>query len=548
MAIAAAAGVSIFGALAGAPGPAASTAGWLEPQAAAAAVHRIADPPSNSRVLVQATEPMPRPAPSVPPAAGPDVSVPQRSTSTGIGSTPAAAAGVSPAVAGAIPAQALRAYRNAADVMAAALPGCRLTWSLLAGIGRIESDHGRFGGNVMDANGTAHPGIIGPPLNGAGVAAIPDTDAGRWDGDPVWDRAVGPMQFIPSTWRVVGIDGNNDGVKDPQNIDDASLAAGVYLCSYGTDLSTPAGARTAVFGYNHSASYVATVLAYAQGYASGTSVAATAPAGPSGTGAGPSTNVAGGVPVTSRARMQPSTAGGPPPAARASQPPAPSTPDASGPSRTRPASSPSTPDQPSSAVTAPHPSATSPTAPAVKQSPSPSTSPTPSRSPTLPTTPPTPTPTGDPAGPITPPPTANTEPTGTPAPPDTANPTWTPSPTTAPTTSPPLTPTTPPPSDPSPSVPGPTSITPSSTSTPSAPSPSMSASADPVVCQEPDDPRTGTLSSCTQGDTALEHYLCRDPSTDQLMRLGTQQQEEAAEPPGCVYVPSTQTAQASSPT
>ena len=46
-----------------------------------------------------------------------------------------------------------------------------------------------------------------------------------------YDRAVGPMQFIPSTWSVIGVDGDNDGKRNPQDIDDAALATAVYLCS-----------------------------------------------------------------------------------------------------------------------------------------------------------------------------------------------------------------------------------------------------------------------------------------------------------------------------
>ena len=81
-------------------------------------------------------------------------------------------------------------------------PGCHLPWTLLAGIGRVESDHGRYGGSVLGNDGVPRPAIVGVALNGKGpVAAIHDTDNGAFDGDTVWDRAVGPMQFIPSTWR-----------------------------------------------------------------------------------------------------------------------------------------------------------------------------------------------------------------------------------------------------------------------------------------------------------------------------------------------------------
>ena len=99
----------------------------------------------------------------------------------------------------------------------------------------------------MTADGVVHPAILGPRLTGHGATSrIDDTDAGLLDGDQRFDRAVGPMQFIPSTWTVVGVDADGDGRRDPQDIDDASLATAVYLCSGTDDLATrrgPAGRR-----------------------------------------------------------------------------------------------------------------------------------------------------------------------------------------------------------------------------------------------------------------------------------------------------------------
>jgi hypothetical protein len=102
-----------------------------------------------------------------------------------------------------------------------------------------------------------------------GSAFIGDTDRGAWDGDTVHDRAVGPMQFIPATWRAYGIDADGTGVADPFNINDAALAAAHYLCVAGGDLRSPAGQRRAVLAYNHSDSYVDEVLALARAYATG---------------------------------------------------------------------------------------------------------------------------------------------------------------------------------------------------------------------------------------------------------------------------------------
>ena len=112
--------------------------------------------------------------------------------------------------------------------------------------------------------------ILGPVLNGVGdVAAIPDTDGGRWDGDTTWDRAVGPMQFIPSSWQVWGRDGDGDGRADPSDVDDAALATASYLCAGDRDLRNEKDRRSAVFSYNHSWDYVDLVLAWADAYATG---------------------------------------------------------------------------------------------------------------------------------------------------------------------------------------------------------------------------------------------------------------------------------------
>src|SRR3954451_3085156 len=172
-----------------------------------------------------------------------------------------------------IPNVALNAYRVAATRMTNSSPDCGIDWSLLAGIGRIESNHGRFGGATLNSDGTSTPAIKGPPLNGGQFAFIRDTDGGSFDGDSSVDRAVGPMQFIPSTWRAYGADADGNGKADPFNINDAALAAAHYLCVAGGNLRTDAGQRDAVMAYNHSDSYVNEVLALAHAYASGIPVA-----------------------------------------------------------------------------------------------------------------------------------------------------------------------------------------------------------------------------------------------------------------------------------
>ena len=169
-----------------------------------------------------------------------------------------------------IPGPALAAYQRAATVMDAADEKCGLEWPLVAAIGKAESDHGAANGSTLRVDGVAVPAIVGVPLDGSpGRAAISDTDGGRLDRDRGWDRAVGPMQFIPTTWGVVGVDADGDGQRNPQDIDDAALAAAVYLCSGDEDLSTAAGQRTAVLRYDHSQSYADSVLAIARSYVAG---------------------------------------------------------------------------------------------------------------------------------------------------------------------------------------------------------------------------------------------------------------------------------------
>ncbi|WP_382306417.1 lytic transglycosylase domain-containing protein [Herbiconiux sp. UC225_62] len=186
---------------------------------------------------------------------------------------PSWAAGVARATG--IPQRAVVGYAAAALALSAEQPTCGLGWNTIAALGWIESGHGTHAGSSIGAtDGVAAPRILGPALDGGEFDAIDDTDAGALDGDVGGDRAVGPMQFIPSTWQTWGADGSGDGVADPQQIDDASLAAARYLCHYG-DLTDAVTWRTAVFAYNHVESYVDSVAATANQYAA--QVAAVSP-------------------------------------------------------------------------------------------------------------------------------------------------------------------------------------------------------------------------------------------------------------------------------
>ncbi|MCP3913621.1 MAG: lytic transglycosylase domain-containing protein [Actinomycetia bacterium] len=153
----------------------------------------------------------------------------------------------------------LVAYHQAASIMAEEQSRCQITWTLLAGVGRSESNHARYGGARTDLAGDLSPRIIGPRLDGVEFQEIFDTDGGRLDGDVEYDRAVGPMQFIPGTWRSFGRDGDGDGDADPQNVFDATLAAADYLCRSGPLVGTDR-LRVALLSYNQSDAYGQAVL------------------------------------------------------------------------------------------------------------------------------------------------------------------------------------------------------------------------------------------------------------------------------------------------
>jgi membrane-bound lytic murein transglycosylase B len=308
--------------------------------------------------------------------------------------TPAAGAGgVRPTGNLGIPDLVLQAYQQASERLARSHPGCGVTWHLLAGIGKVESGHAS--GGRVDGSGRTHRPILGPRLDGVSTAAIRDTDGGALDGDTVWDRAVGPMQFIPGTWKAYGTDATGDGVADPHNVFDAALSAGRYLCAGGGDLTTEEGRIAALLRYNRSMSYVRTVLAWSEAYESG------------------------------QVRSTPALPPGPAPVAGTTTPAPGST--TAPPSATTPPGATPTPTGPGSPTATPDPTAT-PSAPPEE----------------TPSTEPTPTPTETTPPPAEPEPTADPDPTAEPSETPTTEPSETPTtePSETPTTEPSETPTT----------------------------------------------------------------------------------------------------------
>jgi hypothetical protein len=164
-----------------------------------------------------------------------------------------------------IPRGVFPAYRRATANLAVVRPNCGLTWPLLAGIGKVESNHAS--GGRVDVAGTTRGKVLGPVLNGkGGTGRIVDTDKGRYDNDKVFDRAVGPMQIIPGVWSEFGADGNGDGFRNPNNVYDAVTTVAVYLCSEGDDLKRPMDLVSALLRYQHSKDFVATVLRWMRVY------------------------------------------------------------------------------------------------------------------------------------------------------------------------------------------------------------------------------------------------------------------------------------------
>jgi hypothetical protein len=270
-----------------------------------------------------------------------------------------------------IPARVLLAYRAAAARAALENPSCGIRWEFLAAFGRMETNHGRFGGSSVAENGVTTPPIYGAPLNGSrpGVIGTITTASGAAD------RAAGPMQFISSTWAAWGRGG------DVQNIDDATNGAARYLCAGGRDLTTAAGRNAAALSYNHADWYAADIEALFLDYVSGRHGASypaqppvDAPVAPTGDLFGTPVDA----PAPTAATPVPAPSTGTPTPTPTSAAPAPT--DATGAPTTTTAPAPST-GTPTPTSTTPPPGTSTSTPPAPRTTPSPtSTTPPPGTS------------------------------------------------------------------------------------------------------------------------------------------------------------------------
>jgi hypothetical protein len=165
-----------------------------------------------------------------------------------------------------VPDQALAAYQRSAAVLAEADAKCNLEWTLLAAVGQVVTAHGTTGGGALADNGVMRPRFTGKPLLGKKGDKLPDSDAGKVDGDTRYDRPVGPLQLAPSTWAVVGVDGDGNGKRNPYDVDDAALAVAVLLCSGDDDLRKRPGRIAAVKRINDDKTFIETVLAVDRTY------------------------------------------------------------------------------------------------------------------------------------------------------------------------------------------------------------------------------------------------------------------------------------------
>ena len=177
-----------------------------------------------------------------------------------------------PLFGGRIPLVAYDAYRSASRSAPTITDSCEVDWAVVAGIAQVESRHGRIDpDHRLTADGDVEPPIRGRPLDGtSGTQTIADSDNGELDGDSTWDRAMGPLQFIPTTWRELGRDGNADGETDPDNLYDSALTAVAHLCLREPGNYSDRGElRRALIAYNASGRYADDVLRWVDRYRTG---------------------------------------------------------------------------------------------------------------------------------------------------------------------------------------------------------------------------------------------------------------------------------------
>lgn len=168
--------------------------------------------------------------------------------------------------------EAATAYIEGAKRAQELVPGCAVDPLFLAGFGKVESGHGTANGASIQPDGMVLPKILGPPLDGSGVGGnvtpirnrLPADKRSLYGVNGAYDQAVGPMQFLGSTFGGLqpppDFDGDPSTIPTPHSYYDATLGAAILLCNAGDGLQDEASMRKGAFSYNRSSSYVEKVM------------------------------------------------------------------------------------------------------------------------------------------------------------------------------------------------------------------------------------------------------------------------------------------------
>src|SRR5699024_8601772 len=154
----------------------------------------------------------------------------------------------------AIPQRAMRAYATATATSRKQRPQCELTWSTLAAVGKIASDHGRHGRRELDGQGG-----LSEPIGTITVRNFSGEVISR-------PGAAGPLQLGRNVWQRWASSASSETRPSIQDIDDAALTAGYALCGGNRDLSTGEDWIAGLSSLNNAKRYIHRVVATADVY------------------------------------------------------------------------------------------------------------------------------------------------------------------------------------------------------------------------------------------------------------------------------------------
>jgi cell wall-associated NlpC family hydrolase len=160
-------------------------------------------------------------------------------------------------VAPTLPGAAFSAYRRASSMLQETDGRCEVPAALLAGIGRIMSNHGRAEGSQLQTGGLTSDRLVG--LAGSPTA---DVDGGQIDLSPVTDSRVGPLQVLPAQWLEFLPVGAIES--SPDWIFSSAIVTGRVLCSAGKELKSNEGIHRALNAFTKNASLTEAILGSAR--------------------------------------------------------------------------------------------------------------------------------------------------------------------------------------------------------------------------------------------------------------------------------------------